>query len=70
MGDNPANVLYSESWEREISYAQKVLEIQSGSDDLLFSLAGNKGETMDSLKSKPVSDLMSFAERVTEHGRH
>lgn len=48
------------------SYAQTVLEIQSNADDFIFSLAGHKGETMESLWNKTVSELMSFAERLTK----
>ena len=72
LGDNPANVLYSDAWEANRSYAQIVLEIQSNADDFIFSLAGHKGETMESLQRKTVSDLMSFAERLTtkEDGGH
>lgn len=66
LGDNPANVLYSDTWESNRSYAQIVLEIQSNADDFIFSLAGHKGETMESLQRKTVSDLMSFAERLTD----
>jgi len=66
IGDNPASVLYSDKWESQISYRQKVLEIENDIDDFLFSLAGNKGETIDSLKSKTVTDIHSFAERLTK----
>ena len=66
LGDNPANVLFSEQWEGIRSYTQRVLEIQSDSDDFLFSLAGHKGETMESLKKMTVSDIMSFAERLVK----
>lgn len=66
LGDNPASVLFSDSWERERSYSQIVLEIQSNADDFLFSLAGHKGETMESLKKMTVSDIMSFAERLVK----
>ena len=66
IGDNPASVLYSDKWEKEMAYVQKVMEIQNDSDDFLFGLAGNKGETVESLKRKTVSDLMSFAERLIE----
>ena len=65
IGDNPANVLYSDVWEKKRSYAQTVLQIKSDADDFIFSLAGYKGETMDSLWNKTVSDLMSFAERLS-----
>ena len=64
IGDNPADVLYSEQWEKRVSYAQMVLEIQNAADNFIFSLAGNKGETVDSLKRKTVLEIMSFAERL------
>ena len=72
IGDNPANVLYSDKQEEVISYRQKVLEIENDKDDFLFSLAGYKGETVESLGTKAVSDLFSFAERYNEelNGRH
>ena len=63
--DNPVGILYSDKREEIISYRQYVMEVQSDADDFLFALAGNKGETIDSLKKKSVSDLMSFAERIT-----
>jgi len=66
LGDNPANVLYSDSWERKRSYWETVLEIENDADDFLYSLAGNKGETIDSLKQKTVTEIMSFYERLTK----
>ena len=63
--DNPVNIFYSDKKEEIISYRQYVMEVQSDADDFLFALAGNKGETIASLKKKSVSDLMSFAERLT-----
>jgi hypothetical protein len=49
-----------------MSYVEIVLEMQNNAEDFIFSLAGHKGETIESLKSKTVSDLMSFAERLTD----
>lgn len=66
LGDNPANILYSEKFEAEVSYRQKVMEIEKDKDDFLFSLAGYKGETVESLGTKTVSGLFSFAERFNE----
>jgi hypothetical protein len=66
LGDNPADLLYSEKTEKIISYRQKVLEIENDKDDFLYSMAGNKGETIESLSRKTVVELMSFAERLTE----
>jgi hypothetical protein len=63
IGDNPGSILYSEKAEEEISYRQKVLEIEKDKDDFLYSMAGHKGETVESLGTKTVSDLYSFAER-------
>ena len=63
IGDNPADILYSDKWEQDISYRQKVMEIEKDKDDFLFSLAGYKGETIESLRRMTVSDLYSFAER-------
>ena len=42
------------------------MEIESDKDDFLFSLAGYKGETQESLSRKSVADLFSFAERYNE----
>jgi len=72
LGDNPASILYSDKVEELISYRQKVMEIEKDKDDFLYSLAGYKGETMESLQKKPVADLFSFAERYNEelNGRH
>ena len=66
LGDDPADILYSETSEGVISYRQKVMEIERDKDDFLFSLAGYKGETVESLGTKTVSDLFSFAERFNE----
>jgi len=68
LGDNPASILYSDSWEKERAYVQIVMEIQSNADDFIFSLAGHKGERVESLNKKTVSELMSFAERITKDG--
>jgi hypothetical protein len=58
--------LYSDKYDAEISYMQKVMEIEKDKDDFLYSLAGYKGETIESLGTKAVSDLFSFAERYNE----
>ena len=42
------------------------MEIESDKDDFLFSLAGYKGETIESLGRKTVADLHSFAERFND----
>jgi len=72
IGDNPADILYSDRSEDIGSYREKVMEIEKDKDDFLFSLAGYKGETVESLGAKTVSDLFSFAERYNEeiNGRH
>jgi hypothetical protein len=47
------------------------MEIESDKDDFLFWLAGNKGETIETLSRKTLSEIMSFAERINkEDGRH
>jgi hypothetical protein len=58
--------LWSEKTEKLISYRQKVLEIENDKDDFLYSMAGNKGETIESLSRKTDAELMSFAERLVE----
>ena len=69
--DDPSDLMYSEKTESIVSYRQKVLEIEADKDDFLFSLAGNKGETIETLGRKTLSEVMSFAERLyKEHGRH
>jgi len=73
MGDNPASVLYCDKYEEIISYRQKVMEIEKDKDDFLYSMAGHKGETVESLGAKTVSDLFSFSERFNDeltNGRH
>jgi len=46
------------------------MEIEKDKDDFLFSLAGYKGETMDSLQRMTVADIHSFAERFNEELTH
>jgi len=46
------------------------MEIDKDRWDYLYSLAGKKGETIDTLKTKTVNELHRFAERVIEDGRH
>jgi len=66
LGDDPANILYSDNSESTISYREKVMEIEKDKDDFLISLAGYKGETIKSLGTKTVSDLFSIAERYND----
>ena len=66
IGDDPADIMYSDKWEKIISYKQKVMEIEADKDDFLYSLAGNKGETMESLSRKTYNEIMSFAERLMQ----
>ena len=66
LGDDPVNVLYSDKTEKIMSYRQKVMEIENDKDDFLYSLAGNKGETIESLSKKTDADLMIFAEKLME----
>lgn len=68
LGNDPTDILYSEKTEDIVSYKQKVMEIEADKDDFLFSLAGNKGETIESLSKKTLSEILSFAERI--NGRH
>ena len=64
------DILYSDKAEGIISYRQKVLEAEADKDDFLFGLAGNKGETIETLGRKTYSEIMSFAERLIKDGRH
>ena len=66
--DDPTDLLYSDKSETVVSYRQKVMEIESDKDDFLFSLAGIKGETIESLQRKTLSEIMSFAERAVKNG--
>lgn len=66
LGDDPADILYSDKGEEVRSYREKVMEIEKDKDDFLISLAGYKGETVKSLGTKTVSDLFSIAERFNE----
>jgi hypothetical protein len=72
IGPDPADILYSERTEDVISYQQKVMEIEADKDDFFYSLAGHKGETLESLSRKTAFEIMSFAERLTDelNGRH
>jgi len=63
IGDNPADILYSEKAEEIVSYRQRVMEIEKDKDDFLYGLAGHKGETVERLERKTVSEVFSFAER-------
>lgn len=55
-----------------MSYRERVLEMEVDRSDFLYSMAGHKGETMESLGAKAVSDLFDFAERFNAeiNGRH
>ena len=48
------------------------MEMEVDKSDFLYSMAGHKGETFESLGAKTVSDLFDFAERFNEEldGRH
>jgi hypothetical protein len=48
------------------------MEMEKDRADFLYSMAGHKGETMESLGTKTVADLFDFAERYNEehNGRH
>lgn len=72
LGDNPSNILYSDKSEGVISYRERVMEMEVDKSDFLYSMAGHKGETFESLGTKTVSDLFDFAERFNEEldGRH
>jgi len=70
IGDDPADILYSDNADGVISYRQKVVEMEKDKDDFLFSLAGYKGESMDTLKRMTVAEIHSFAERFNEDMKH
>lgn len=64
-------MLYDEEEDRIISYKENVMKLEAQKDDFLFWLAGNKGETIETLQRKTLSEIMSFAERINEeNGRH
>lgn len=63
--------MFSEKKETIVSYKEKVMEMERDKDDFLFALAGNKGETIETLSKKTLSEILSFAERINEeNGRH
>jgi len=45
-----------------------VKDIYDRAEDLIFSLAGNKGETINSLNKKTLGQVLSFKKRLD--GRH
>jgi len=72
IGEDPADMLYSDSQERIVSYRERVLEMECEKDDFLYSLSGHKGETMESLQKKTFAEIINFAERlnIELNGRH
>lgn len=66
LGDDPGSILYSDKTEKVMSYKQKVIEIEDEKDYILYSLAGNKGETIESLSRKTDAELMNFGEKLME----
>jgi len=61
--------LYSSRQDKIVSYPQRVMEIYNDSEDLLYELAGNKGETIDSLGGKTVGQVLSFRDRIIKDRR-
>ena len=62
------DVLYSREHDRTLSFPEMVRDIYNKAEDLIFSLAGNKGETTDSLNKKTLGQVLSFKKRL--NGRH
>jgi len=64
--------LYSYRHDKVVSYPQRVVEIYNEEEDLLYELAGNKGETIDSLSKKTLGQVLSFRDRTIKdrRGRH
>jgi len=63
--------LFSAKQGKRIPFASKIDEIEEDYKDWMFSLAGNKGETVDSLKRKSLQEVLDFDKRLREEdGRH
>lgn len=55
---------YSAQQDEVVSFPEMVKEIYEKSEDLIFSLAGQKGETLDSLNRKTLGQIVSFKKRL------
>lgn len=62
-------VLFSSKTGDRISYPRKVMEIAEEMEDILFELAGHKGETIESLKRKTLGEIISFNKRLNDNAR-
>lgn len=63
--------LYSQKKGKRVPFAVKIQEIEDDYKDWIFSLAGNKGETVDTLKRKSLQEVIDFDKRLREeNGRH
>jgi len=58
------DVLFSQKHDRVVSFPEMVRDIYDQAEDLIFSLAGNKGETIGSLKTKTLGEVLSFKQRL------
>jgi len=45
------------------------MEIAEEMEDILFELAGHKGETIESLKRKTLGEIISFNKRLNDNAR-
>jgi len=68
----PQDPFFSPRLDRVMSYGERVVQIEDEAHELLFSLAGNKGETLDSLKRKTLGEILDFSKRIAQdkRGRH
>ncbi len=63
--------LYSAKQGKRVPFATKIDEIEDDYKDWIFGLAGNKGETVESLKRKSLQEVLDFDKRLREeNGRH
>ena len=69
---SPKDTFFSPRLDKVISYAERVVQIEDEANELLFTLAGNKGETLNSLKHKTLGEILDFSKRIAQEkrGRH
>ena len=67
---NTISPLYDDIEGRRLSYPERVRQINDEFEDLIFSLAGERGETIESLKKKTLGEIDSFIKRLNNGRRH
>lgn len=62
--------LYSIIQDKIVTFNEKVVEIAKEMEDLLISLAGYRGETLDSLRKKSLADIQLLTRKYNnDHAR-